>query len=715
MAVTRTSKRRNRAVIAAATVAGVAAAGGAVTALAVGTPDDVPGDPLTIRPNPAYRSSEPFQGWGTSLVWFAHATGGYPDALREELYQKVFGEDGLNLTVVRYNVGGGNATDVDSAAYMRPGGDVPGWWAPTPAATLAGAETFRAAWDPTDDASYDLDADPGQRWWVERLAQDARVTHWEAFSNSPPWFMTESGYATGGLSPTTDQLRTDSVEDFASYLVRVVEHLESTYGISFSTIDPMNEPNTDYWATRFRDDGTLEPRRQEGAHLSPALQARLVEALAARLDGAATDAVVSGPDETNPRLFVQDWEGWTPAARDAVGQLNVHTYGTEDRVQARDIAKASGKPLWMSEVEGDFSLEGGFDVDDMANGLGMATRIVDDLRELEPRAWVFWQPVEDRWHMELEADGNWGSVYVDLDCGADGTSARRVAAGHADPTCRVLTNTKYDTVRNFTHYIEPGDHQVAVDDPSTTAFVHDDGATLVHVNTSRSDRAVTLDLRGFASWDGATVTPVVTTAPPPVPQPDDPPHALVQGEPVAVGRDGTVTLPVPAKSVTTFLVEGVTGVADGGAPADGTPYRVLSADGGLALTAGPAVAEDDEPAVVTTVDTVADAAPGQTWTLRTLSGAGTNRRVVTLTDGDGTLLAATDEAGTTRVDADTAAGTSTQWVLSTTDGRTWSLLSVATGHQLDVSRRSADPGTRVGLAPSTTDPQQAWTFEPAGS
>ncbi|MBO3103932.1 glycoside hydrolase [Cellulomonas fengjieae] len=711
--MTSTAKRRTRIGIGIAAVA-TTAAGATIAALVVGSaPDEVAGEPVTLRPNPSYRASEPFQGWGTSLVWFAHATGGYPEDLREELYQLVFGEEGLNLTIARYNVGGGNATDVDSAAYMRKGGDVPGWWDPSLAgpdgAVRDAADAYRAAFDADDDASYDLDADAGQRWWVERLAQEGRITHWEAFSNSPPWFMTESGYATGGLDATSDQLRADSVEDFAAYMVRVVEHLEQTYGIEVATIDPMNEPNTDYWATRFTPEGELEPGRQEGAHLSPALQARLVEALAARLadPSTTTDATVSGPDETNPRLFLQDWEGWTPAAREAVGQLNVHTYGTEDRVQVRDVAKATGKPLWMSEVEGDFSLEAGFDLDDMANGLGMAGRIVDDLRELEPRAWVFWQPVEDRWHMELESDGNWGSIYIDLDCGADGTSARRVAAGHADPTCRVLTNTKFDTVRNFTHYIEPGDSQIAVDDPSTTAFVHGDGtgATLVHVNTSSEDRAVTLDLSLFGDTDGATVTPVVTTAPPAVRTADSAPHALVPGEAVRVRDDGTVTLPVPAKSVTTFLVEGVSGVADGAAPADGTPYALFGLDGDLALTA-----VDD----ATTVETP-DGSAGQTWTLHTLSGEGTNRRVVALTDGTGAFLASTED-GTALVPSDLGTARTApaqQWLLNSIDGRTYSLLNVATTRQLDVTRRSAEPGTPVALAPATTDPQQAWRFEPA--
>ena len=39
---------------------------------------------LTITPNPA-AAGQPFQGWGTSLAWFANATGDYPAALRNQL------------------------------------------------------------------------------------------------------------------------------------------------------------------------------------------------------------------------------------------------------------------------------------------------------------------------------------------------------------------------------------------------------------------------------------------------------------------------------------------------------------------------------------------------------------------------------------------------------------------------------------------------------
>ena len=158
--------------------------------------------------------------------------------------------------------------------------------------------------------------------------------------------------------------------------------------------------------------------------MSPALQAKLIEALAAELarDETTTTAVPSGPDETNPSLFMEDWSGWSDAAREAIGQLNVHTYATGNRVLVRDVSKVTGIPLWMSEVEGDFGLWG-HDQNDMNNGIGMAQAIIDDLRELEPVAWVFWQPVENRWGSETY-EGNWGSIYVDFDCDADGNYYR---------------------------------------------------------------------------------------------------------------------------------------------------------------------------------------------------------------------------------------------------------------------------------------------------
>ncbi|OLT53599.1 hypothetical protein [Cellulosimicrobium sp. CUA-896] len=105
------------AVPAQAAPAGPLGALGTPSAAAAAVDDDVPG--VTVTPDPSYAGA-PFEGWGTSLVWFANATGDYPDEIRERLADMVFGDEGLNLNIARYNVGGGNAPDVPP--YLRAGG-----------------------------------------------------------------------------------------------------------------------------------------------------------------------------------------------------------------------------------------------------------------------------------------------------------------------------------------------------------------------------------------------------------------------------------------------------------------------------------------------------------------------------------------------------------------------------------------------------------------
>jgi O-glycosyl hydrolase len=676
----------------------------------------VAADAVRITPNPGY-ASDPFEGWGTSLVWFANATGGYPADVRQKLFDAVFGEEGLNLNIARYNIGGGNATDVPG--YLRPGGAVPGWWNPDLGAsdasgeitsTYADRDRYAAAWDPDDPASYDFDADAGQRWWLDALKD--RITHWEAFSNSPPYFLTESGYVSGGINnATSEQLAPENMDAFASYLVTVVEELEKEHGIEFDTLDPFNEPNTNYWSTRIPDGATwpTSASRQEGAHIGPAAQDAMVQALRDRLEreGASTEVKISAMDETNPGTFVRNWNGWSDESKDAVDQLNVHTYGTGDRQIVRDIAKASDKPLWMSEVEGDWDGTG-FNLVNIENGLGMASHITDDLRELEPEAWVFWQPVEDLYNMEKVEKLNWGSVFIDFDCNAQGQSERRIADGDADPSCQVLTNAKYNTVRNFTHYIRPGDRLIPTENTQTTAALSasGEGATLVHVNDGVDARTLQLDLSKFgAIAPGATVTPVVTTQ---SPASDPTQNALVAGEPVAIdAATASATITVPAKSVTTLVVSGVSGESADAAPfADGETYQLLGVQSGKALTASAGALSIRSTAADTAV------ARGQAWTVESLGGEGTNRHRIALRTADGAYLAVsgTSTAVVSGEGASPASDPRLQWIPSTTDGRTFSLLSVEAERVLDVDGAGSADGTAVGTWTSNGGTNQSWTL-----
>ena len=634
----------------------------------------IPG--VTVRPDPSSQG-QAFQGWGTSLAWFANATGNYPEEIRNALAEKLFGKDGLNLNIARYNIGGGNAPDVPD--YLRPGGAVQGWWK-APAGTT---RTDVNWWDAKNPADWNLDADATQRWWVDRIKGD--ITHWEAFSHSPPWFQTVSGYVSGGLNSSAEQIRADRVDDFAAYLVGVVEHLEAAHGIKVDTIDPVNEPNTPYWGTNLGADGNPTSGRQEGAHVGPQMQQQVITALAGALVGADTKARISAMDETNPGTFATNWNAYSQDVRDAVAQLNVHTYGTAQRTTVRDIAKGEGKPLWMSEVEGSWG--NGQDFTSMLPGLGIAQVVVNDLRELDPSAWVLWQPVEDYNNMkpggESAAGANWGSIQIPFDCTAQDTLK----------TCPIYTNTKFNTLRNFTHFIHPGDHLVTVNDTSSVAAVGKDSATVVHVNSGASARNVTLDLTAFGKVDPhATVTPVVTDAA----------GALSRGPSVRV-HDAAATVEVPAQSVTTFLIHGVSGTArDAALVQAGHPYRLQGAQSGNSLSPSDAGAG----AVVHTTDATSTT---QLWRLAAVGGKGNRTRYTVTTQAGDRRVAVVDGAVAlvpTTGEADAAA----QWILSTTGDGTYTLVNAATGRLMEVGGESTADGAAVSLWMANSGANQRWAI-----
>ena len=108
----------------AAMVAAATLVGGGAFAVA-GTAYAADNDAITVTPNPWYANS--FDGWGTSLAWFANATGSlgeesaittnlgddaskakaveYGKQLREQFYQSIFGDADI-AQIVRKTRGG---------------------------------------------------------------------------------------------------------------------------------------------------------------------------------------------------------------------------------------------------------------------------------------------------------------------------------------------------------------------------------------------------------------------------------------------------------------------------------------------------------------------------------------------------------------------------------------------------------------------------------
>ena len=93
--------------------------------------------------------------------------------------------------------------------------------------------------------NYDWDADKNQMNVLKAAAKASGEDFLaEAFSNSPPYFMTVSGCSSGNTNSNTDILRADSYHAFAAYMADVIEHWNKEGVITFQSTDPMNEPAT---------------------------------------------------------------------------------------------------------------------------------------------------------------------------------------------------------------------------------------------------------------------------------------------------------------------------------------------------------------------------------------------------------------------------------------------------------------------------------------
>lgn len=781
------------------------------------------GNVTTVTPNPWYQNG-PFEGWGTSLAWFANATGNYGEPgsittssgdkeadakaleygkqLREQFYQSIFGKDGLNLNMARYNIGGGNASDVAYGyPFMRQGAAVPGTWKDDPDATgvykdssgkavstkQADREKLDEAFDPNDDSQYDFSKAKAQEWWVKRGAETGDITHWEAFANSAPYFMTNSGYATGSYNAKDNNLK--DATKFAQYLAKNAKHLEDTYGINVNTVEPMNESETSYWPTptglasdyakgndanaelinryaqrEYKDkDLSVTPyssalkKPQEGMAISKAQQVPLINALnqALKDNNLGDDTVVSSTDASVQSQFVGSYNYWLKndpsiVSEKKVGQYNVHSYGADMPRQVRDIAQGDSTKLSMSEVDGSWQ-GGGFNPYGFDNALGITGKISSDIYNLQSQDWTFWQVVEDLYNMQngtKDSNGNtlnpggentnWGTVLIDFDCtvaGKDGKlySQRRVDnnGGKTDgiTPCKVLVNSKYNGVRAYTQFVHEGDKIIANNATGNTLTAESkDGKTqtIIHTNTSNKAQTFVIDLSKYGniandaagtlylttgSSDEDTAkgedyaTPEVLNKTSNVKQPADSVKVDAASE--------TATVTIPARSIASIQLTGVTGVAKAAAAVeDGGTYQIIGKQSGKAVSDN--VSGDSALSLANAAST-AEAAKKQAWKFTKIDMSGTARPTLNayvIQNADGKVLVSkngTNVLSDKSVD-EAKSDAAARWIINTEDGVYWQITNADAKQSFDVDGSKTAVGTKIGLWTSSAGANQMFIF-----
>jgi galactan endo-1,6-beta-galactosidase len=406
----------------------------------------------TIAIDPAARQGT-WQGWGVSLAWWA-AVFGDRDDLADALFTTgtvQLGPDplpGLGLNVVRYNAGACSWNEVEGrkmavSKIIHRYRQMEGFW-------LDGTNA-----DP-GSAAWDWNADAKQRAMLAK-AKERGADRFELFSNSPMWWMTRNDNPSGGPKPTDDNLAPAHEKDFAIYLAAVARRARDKWGISFTTVSPFNEPNSEWW---FAD------CKQEGCHTSAAAQARFFPQLRRELDRQGLeDLAISASEETYYDHAIETWKSFNAATRDLIGQVNVHGYqeANGDRTGLHRLIKESGKPLWNSEYG-----------DGEGSGLKMARNLHRDFTHLRPVSWSYWQAVDI---------GGWGLIRGDL---RRGTMQR--------------TNPKWHVLAQYTRHIPTGATILSSGDEFTVA-AYDSARkrlTLVCINDSGEARNLRIDLSAFS-------------------------------------------------------------------------------------------------------------------------------------------------------------------------------------------------------------------------
>ncbi|MER7877312.1 glycoside hydrolase [Streptomyces solisilvae] len=398
-----------------------------------------------------------WEGWGTSLAWWANLFGRRDDFADLFFTTEAVGYGGrslpgLGLNIARYNLGG--------CAWTSAGGE--SMVASPNIPRFKQIEGYWHDWSSEDPASpaWHWDADAVQRAALVKAVQRGAVA--ELFANSPMWWMclnhNPSGAADGG-----NNLQPWNHRQFALHLATTARYAQDHWGVRFTTVEAFNEPSSAWW----KADGT-----QEGCHIDASVQRAVLGHLRTELDARGlTGTRISASDETGYDLARTTWSSFDTATRALVDQVNVHGYqGSGGR---RDLlyldVRAAGKKLWNSETG-----------DKDGTGLTLATNLCLDFRWLHPTAWSYWQV--------MDPSAGWALIHYDPDTARPGA-----------------VQPKYYVLAQFTCHIRPGmriletgsDHAVAAYDPGARRLV------LVAVNPGAA-QTLTFDLSRFGRVTGGT-------------------------------------------------------------------------------------------------------------------------------------------------------------------------------------------------------------------
>ncbi len=432
------------------------------------------------------------EGWGASGAWWAQEIGLWPADVRQEILRRLWTvEDGIGLTIYRYNIGGGAQDEV-------------GDW-------RRRAELFKD----TEDSEFDWSRDAAARRVLQEV-RDLGVEDFVLFVNSPPRWLTINGMASGGPDGWTN-IEADRYQDFAAYTLDVAEYLAQHHDLPNVKLSPINEPQW-RWGQNWRG--------QEGCHYSPEQIADVLRVFAGEMAERESAFVLDGPEGAR-------WDRQTlrqaseilddPTLREVIPTLSVHSYWSNTQARQNMVNLLQERGDWgqvklsMSEFcQMQHGRRPGMD-----SGIQLAFTIHEDLTIPQVVDWQWWLAISPYDY----SDGLVMSF-------AEGENYR------------YEMTKRYWVLGQWSRFVRPGYTRVAAETEDagvrTTAFVspESDKLVVVMVNYTSGGKRAALELPESAPASQA-MTAYTTSD-----------RFDMEERPL---RDGQVTL--PPQSVTTLVLE----------------------------------------------------------------------------------------------------------------------------------------------------------------
>ncbi len=465
------------------------------------------GNTISVHTQKTYQTME---GFGASAAWWAQDVGGWTETtaqgneVRSEILALLYGDDGIDLDIYRYNLGAGSKAD-DASDYS----DV---WRKT--------QSFITA-----DGGIDYSLDANAVWCMQKAAE-LGTQNIVFFSNSAPDTMTINGK----VHSDADTSRVDYVAedgntvyyslpnldasryaDFANYVLDAVEHFRAE-GIPVKAVSPINEPQ---WAWQ---------GGQEGCHYEPSEAVALYKVFLSEMQNRGLNDLELSMFESGQPFGDTLKRYLEPIMEDdalsaAMQGMDTHSYwGTAEQKEktAKYLhRKYPDLPVRCTEWT---EMVNGKDVT-MDSALALCNTVMEDLTILNAESWSYWIAVS-------AYDYRDGLIYVDREAHTYETTKRLYALG------------------NFSKFAEPGAVRVKAetgkDSPlSAVAFDNGDTVALVVMNASDTPQPLTLHFDRAAQF--SEVSAFVTDAD----------NDLACAFSKAYDADEALT--VSAQSVTTFV------------------------------------------------------------------------------------------------------------------------------------------------------------------